>query len=1182
MTALCMKRSLLTRRLKPIIVMTSIFLASQLNAADDAATIPTPHPVPTSYAVANLSAATAQVIEPSGASPVHSVSVTNSAGSWSLANGDSVTVNFNLSDLTMTQVALFISTTDTSSCSMTASLASDSTLTLPTEHCQNANGKLVFELPLDVLSKASANSVTLTLKSLASGATFTVQKAVVAPQKLFASAGVLSTSVFAQFGENIIEGTASQAQTPIWTRGYGLKDDLIMLPGPTFYYSPGDLLSVNMENQLNLTGDYAAFEDAITTNLAKNPDEVLANAKDKIRQEVNIPHNLNNTNLHVHGLHVDPDKDDVTIVIVPESEADTVDEYDAPDHNHAFDLNALNEGSVSDQSVKGGNWVYNYRIPTNHMPGTHWYHPHKHGSTAAQLENGMAGSQVIMEPSGMEMFPNAAASWADKYDRVMMMQRVADYGTHKGAGPQPSKNVAMSTVNGLVTPNYLLPKNQVVRWRFVNAAANHKAFTHMWLGKDTGQTDAGGNRIFVSQPIWGAAFDGITASELVEFTAEKPLLMAPGNRADVLIQIPSSASATDTYTLFKYYPTNISIVDSEYYANNPAATDFSSNLVWDCSTTEKTGNCSYSSGQKPLASAFAPATNPYLFAPTGYTTVPSTAAAGTNFAFGENFQGFEQQWTTAPTASAGASTPVAPLLKTKASGSFIGIDFDLATNFPTSAEVGPSGTDPSKGNSKWVPQLDGFGGGAIPAHALLTISVASESAVSPTSLPTNSYLSSISPTGTFSKGKQVSGFNNRIPPYVTPFEDADVLQSRPVVFDKSGASISVTDLSNSSNSINVNQFTLSGRPFALNDMIGNSTDKVNEILSKTVSYSTLKSVSVQDPSGGADDNAGGVSQDSSSQCTKESGSTACLDIKEQLSFVDVKAGGSGNIAWTNGVCSTGNPSDCNIQGTGGKPETLYRWVNPGYYQNMVYTPPPSPNPSSLKGYYSYDASYQDASNNIIAPTWQDMTGLTQPALVNRNASYFSGAGYITGGTNGLPGMPIATTAEEWILVNNSDVGHPFHIHINPFFVEEVGQLSYETFADGTNDQKEWIIRAVSADEGSLPTITSKESKAYSGSSAAVSAVPTNPGVYQADNDISHFVGNWWDTVIIPPHGYVKVRYWINVPKQTDIETVLDNQNRQGIWVYHCHILRHEDRGMMMPVITQKLDQVFPVDAEKKQ
>ena len=62
-------------------------------------------------------------------------------------------------------------------------------------------------------------------------------------------------------------------------------------------------------------------------------------------------------------------------------------------------------------------------------------------------------------------------------------------------------------------------------------------------------------------------------------------------------------------------------------------------------------------------------------------------------------------------------------------------------------------------------------------------------------------------------------------------------------------------------------------------------------------------------------------------------------------------------------------------------------------------------------------------------------------------------------------------------------------------------------------------------------------------------------------------------IIIPPQGYVKIRLWLNMPDQkprnpADPDTdfvVTENANAGGSWVYHCHILRHEDRGMMMVV-----------------
>ncbi len=317
------------------------------------------------------------------------------------------------------------------------------------------------------------------------------------------------------------------------------------------------------------------------------------------------------------------------------------------------------------------------------------------------------------------------------------------------------------------------------------------------------------------------------------------------------------------------------------------------------------------------------------------------------------------------------------------------------------------------------------------------------------------------------------------------------MQSRPVIFDLSGAEIKVTDPVKSTNTVKVKQFTLNGRLFALNDPIGNNTTAVNARLQHGVTNGTLNQVDTV--------STNGINSD-----------PVTMAIEETLTFSDVN-----NAVWTNKA----NNED-------------YYWANSGYFQSLINDP-------------TGDGVHYDNTN--LTPTWHDISGITTPAVVNDSHAKHAEI-------KGIPGLPVATTAEEWILINNSDVGHPFHIHINPFFVTEVGQLSYEQF----NDKKEWVMRAASIND--LPNITPSD------------PAPTTPTAYEGNSLIPLFVGNWWDTAIVPPHGYVKLRYWSNVPNQTGVGSaaiVVDDFNKQGIWVFHCHILRHEDRGMMMPVVTQE-------------
>jgi FtsP/CotA-like multicopper oxidase with cupredoxin domain len=76
----------------------------------------------------------------------------------------------------------------------------------------------------------------------------------------------------------------------------------------------------------------------------------------------NVPHCFNGTNLHTHGLWINPsgNSDNVLISVNP-----------------------------------GIQFQYEYNIPPDHPAGTFWYHSHRHGSTALQVSSGMAGALVV-------------------------------------------------------------------------------------------------------------------------------------------------------------------------------------------------------------------------------------------------------------------------------------------------------------------------------------------------------------------------------------------------------------------------------------------------------------------------------------------------------------------------------------------------------------------------------------------------------------------------------------------------------------------------------------------------------------------------------------------------------------------------------------------------------------------
>lgn len=101
----------------------------------------------------------------------------------------------------------------------------------------------------------------------------------------------------------------------------------------------------------------------------------------------------------------------------------------------------------------------------------------------------------------------------------------------------------------------------------------------------------------------------------------------------------------------------------------------------------------------------------------------------------------------------------------------------------------------------------------------------------------------------------------------------------------------------------------------------------------------------------------------------------------------------------------------------------------------------------------------------------------------------------------------AGTAEEWIIMNADNFQHALHVHVNGFQVKEV-----------------------------------------------MSAHPVDSEKFKVQlNDTP--AEKWRDTQVIPPQGFV--RLWIR----------FDREHR-GKAVVHCHLLGHEDTGMMLNFVIE--------------
>jgi FtsP/CotA-like multicopper oxidase with cupredoxin domain len=177
-------------------------------------------------------------------------------------------------------------------------------------------------------------------------------------------------------------------------------------------------------------------------------------------------------------------------------------------------------------------------------PGTMWYHAHKHGSTALNVSNSMAGAFIIEDntPQGYDGFiksyylqhPNGrqapgqtepSTSWPI-LQTTMVVNQIAGIPTLE-TGPGSGSQSPFS-INGQQVPQVSMQPGEVQLWRIVNASTisgfylNELPAGFVW--RQTAQD--------------GVQFD----DDNYRARAQRPVFVAPGNRIDLLVQAPASTS----------------------------------------------------------------------------------------------------------------------------------------------------------------------------------------------------------------------------------------------------------------------------------------------------------------------------------------------------------------------------------------------------------------------------------------------------------------------------------------------------------------------------------------------------------------------------------------------------------------------------------------------------------------
>lgn len=151
----------------------------------------------------------------------------------------------------------------------------------------------------------------------------------------------------------------------------------------------------------------------------------------------------NSTNLHFHGLHVDPRE--IRPGVFGDYVVDTAD------------------GGV----LPGKSRQHELAIPPNHPNGIYWYHPHLHGSTNVQVSSGMFGAIIIRDPSD-RFFTST-----DIRERVIHVQKltVTEEGTMDSFKDSVNAPTSAFLLNGAYQPTIVMRPGEVQNWHLINTSS---------------------------------------------------------------------------------------------------------------------------------------------------------------------------------------------------------------------------------------------------------------------------------------------------------------------------------------------------------------------------------------------------------------------------------------------------------------------------------------------------------------------------------------------------------------------------------------------------------------------------------------------------------------------------------------------------------------------------------------
>src|SRR5262245_48562449 len=158
------------------------------------------------------------------------------------------------------------------------------------------------------------------------------------------------------------------------------------------------------------------------------------------------------------------------------------------------------------------------------IPGTHWYHAHKHGSTATNVANGMTGAFIIEGQYDADL--NAAyrdfyreqdgvrTRWSARAQPILVLNQLATDLNPTSTPGNANWNTLDFSVNGRIRPKLRMQLGEVQLWRIVNTSSRSAVYFMPPSGLQWRQV----------------AQDGVQLHDLnYQKTLNQPLYLAPAN-----------------------------------------------------------------------------------------------------------------------------------------------------------------------------------------------------------------------------------------------------------------------------------------------------------------------------------------------------------------------------------------------------------------------------------------------------------------------------------------------------------------------------------------------------------------------------------------------------------------------------------------------------------------------------